>query len=306
MSISILCDASHFLILSKSASGNNGNLNDHSPPVGLRDHLHPSVSVRPSSIKILSTNALPDIVHHTTQTIASAFKNDPIFHYSLNRHSRTTRLGFRGVYYETLIRAARLNDGMLLGIVDTAGIGLSTAAVVLPPGMTMESWRTIVPAGLCRLIREVGLVSVLVSVVSYSEKSMQFFLFFELINFFKRMILNMPKEIANVRARALGGPQRVYFYLLALGTTESARGKGQGTAMVKHIQAIAAQENLPIWLEATTYQSRDFYLTLGFVNEGEIVVGRGKVDHAGNKEKGGEGVTMWGMSWTPSPEDMLF
>jgi hypothetical protein len=64
----------------------------------------------------------------------------------------------------------------------------------------------------------------------------------------------------------------------------------------------AQLENVPIWLEATTPNSRKLYLSMGFEEIEEIILGKGKVDKNANLQPGGPGVPLWAMVWWPEQQ----
>lgn len=68
---------------------------------------------------------------------------------------------------------------------------------------------------------------------------------------------------------------------------------------MRYHQRIAQSENLPIWLEATTRNSRDLYLSLGFQQIEEITLGKGKVTANAEVQAGGPGIPLYAMVWWP-------
>lgn len=64
-------------------------------------------------------------------------------------------------------------------------------------------------------------------------------------------------------------------------------------------QERAKAENVPIWLEATSINSRNLYISLGFKEVEEIVLGRGKVAADASKQPDGSGVPVFAMVWWP-------
>jgi hypothetical protein len=66
-------------------------------------------------------------------------------------------------------------------------------------------------------------------------------------------------------------------------------------------QQTAQAANLPIWLEATTPGSRALYLSMGFEEVEEIVLGKGKVAVDATIQPGGPGIPLWAMVWWPKP-----
>jgi hypothetical protein len=74
------------------------------------------------------------------------------------------------------------------------------------------------------------------------------------------------------------------------------------SALIRNIQAQAARDQLPVWLEATTAYSHLLYQKLGFDTVDEIILGKGKAAPDGTEAKGGGGVKIWGMIWWPQKE----
>ena len=72
-----------------------------------------------------------------------------------------------------------------------------------------------------------------------------------------------------------------------------------GSRIVKHWQARATAEGIPIWTEATTARSHQLYLRLGFQDVQELRIGEGKADEDGSKKSAGEGVPLWTLIWHP-------
>ena len=68
---------------------------------------------------------------------------------------------------------------------------------------------------------------------------------------------------------------------------------------MRYHQEKAQAENLPIWLEATTENSRLLYLSMGFQEVEELYLGKGKVAADATVQPGGPGVTLYAMVWWP-------
>lgn len=85
-----------------------------------------------------------------------------------------------------------------------------------------------------------------------------------------------------------------------MGTAVDRFRRGYASALLVHLQDRAQSDRHPIWLEATTPESRYLYLKHGFTDVGEIVLGAGKVGSDGLPKKDGEGITIWSMFWRPS------
>lgn len=112
------------------------------------------------------------------------------------------------------------------------------------------------------------------------------------------MLFEWTPKADTLKAKGLKGSK--YYYVFFFATHPSARGQGLCSQIIRHYQTLAAKENMPIWLEATTARSRAVYAKEGFELVGEVVLGKGKVGEDGLKKKGGPGVTAWGMVWWPS------
>lgn len=72
---------------------------------------------------------------------------------------------------------------------------------------------------------------------------------------------------------------------------------------MRYHQDKARSENLPIWLEATSPNSRLLYLSMGFQDIEEIVLGKGKVAADATNQPGGSGVSLWAMVWWPESSE---
>jgi hypothetical protein len=93
--------------------------------------------------------------------------------------------------------------------------------------------------------------------------------------------------------------QSKYYHVFFIGTAREGRGQGLCSTLIKHYQAVAARDHMPLWLEATTAYSMQLYSKLGFRTVSDVVLGKGKAAPDGTKCEGGEGVKIWGMVWEP-------
>lgn len=59
-------------------------------------------------------------------------------------------------------------------------------------------------------------------------------------------------------------PTEDHWYLLALGVRPDLQGRGLGSLMLAHTLAIADEQGLPAYLEATSARSRVLYARFGF------------------------------------------
>ena len=108
----------------------------------------------------------------------------------------------------------------------------------------------------------------------------------------------MPQGSEACKAKCLAKNERVY-YIFLLGTDEASRGKGLCSQMVRFYQDKAKQENVAIYMEASTEASLRLYERLGFVTIDEWPLGKGVAGADGLPEADGPGCKLWGMVWRP-------
>lgn len=132
----------------------------------------------------------------------------------------------------------------------------------------------------------------------------------------QRLLTEFSGMTDNAKRKGLGGQKR-YYYVFSIGTEYEHRGKGEdcevskrvaqladhqaglATAIMRYHQEKAQSENLPIWLEATTENSRYLYLSIGFQEVEKITLGKGKVAADATLQPDGPGVTLYAMVWWP-------
>lgn len=89
------------------------------------------------------------------------------------------------------------------------------------------------------------------------------------------------------------------FYHLALLVRDTGADKAETAQAVKEAMALyldrAKKEEVPIFLEASSQESKAEFETWGFKAVEEISVGQGKVDERGWPTSGGAGLKVWGM-----------
>jgi hypothetical protein len=93
--------------------------------------------------------------------------------------------------------------------------------------------------------------------------------------------------------------QSGFWYVAIMGTLSDRRREGLAGELLHGMQDKSRGDGRPIWLEATTPQSRDLYSKHGFVLVEEIVIGKGSVGPDGKVNKGAGGFRIWGMVWRP-------
>ena len=71
-------------------------------------------------------------------------------------------------------------------------------------------------------------------------------------------------------AMAAHHPHDDHWYLLAIGATPAAQGRGVGSALLAHTLALADERGEPAYLEATSPRSRVLYARFGFEVQAEF------------------------------------
>lgn len=93
------------------------------------------------------------------------------------------------------------------------------------------------------------------------------------------------------------------FYHLALMVRDGAAPQDQTLQAVKEAMQVymdkAKSTNVPIMLETSLPDARDYLLNWGFETLEEVQVGVGKVDERGWPDDNGQGVRVWGMVYNP-------
>lgn len=206
------------------------------------------------------------------ELLSTAFSSDPVITYLLNVLPVSKRLSYRRSLFDALLTAGGLN-----GAAFNEADGWQSCAVLMHPGRRVDNPFTLVQSGFFSVLWNLGLKGC------------------------ARMLLEYTSLTDAVKYKALQSQKRFY-YVFFVGTLHEHRGKGLSSALIRHIQAQAARDQLPVWLEATTAYSHLLYQKLGFDTVDEIVLGKGKAAPDGVEAKGGEGVKIWGMIWWPQKE----
>ncbi|KAL4982928.1 hypothetical protein BDW68DRAFT_191755 [Aspergillus falconensis] len=202
--------------------------------------------------------------------LGRVFDRDPVLRFMLCNLSDEQFDACLQPYWRGLCRTALLNGG----VISEAG-GWKSVAVILPPGRSVDSPWTIIPAafGFSGVLWRIGISGCI------------------------RMLGAYSRPVNAAKKRVLGSQQ--HYYIFALGTEYEHQGKGLARALLESQKETAWCSEVPIWLEATTEYSRDLYLSLGFEEVEQITIGQGKVNQDGFLQKDGQGVTLWAMVWWP-------
>lgn len=70
-------------------------------------------------------------------------------------------------------------------------------------------------------------------------------------------------------------PGEPHMYLFTIGTTEAARGKGTGKALMRPMLDACDREGIPVYLENSNPANHGFYVAHGFEKTAEFEVGPG-------------------------------
>lgn len=223
----------------------------------------------------VTTSSGSDYIDRHTALLARVFATDPAITYMLSDLTPAKRAAYLPRYMHTLLRASMLNAGVFVEAADW-----SCGAVWMLPGKRVDNEFTIIQAGFLGLLWNLGLAGA------------------------KRMLVEFTGQDERIKKEFLvdvtsGERIKRFHYLWFVGTEEAARGRGLASHLIRLRQAVAKEDGLPIWLEATTAKSRDVYAKCGFETVGEINLGVGSHASTGLREKGGSGLVVYAMIWRP-------
>ncbi|KAJ5988580.1 hypothetical protein N7481_003790 [Penicillium waksmanii] len=244
------------------------------------------------------THGKHDLLGKVAGLNGRVFDTDPVIAYMLLDMSLEERLAYLPTYWSTLVRSALMNGALI-----TEADGWKAASVIIPPGKGIDNVWTLLYAGFLCVLWKIG------------------------ISGSKRLWTEFSGMTDNAKRKGLHGEKR-YYYVFSIGTEHDHRGKGEPTTewlkeyqsyscipstnkkfaglakeIMRYHQNIARSENLPIWLEATTPSSRHLYVSLGFQEIEEIILGKGKVAPDASIQPGGPGVSLWAMVWWPESSE---
>jgi ribosomal protein S18 acetylase RimI-like enzyme len=200
-----------------------------------------------------------------------AFRDDPAIAYITGLDTQQ-RHAYLREYFTCLNTAAALNAATF-----EEADNWASASVSLPPGKRIDNPWTLVPAGFLQVLWKLGIAGC------------------------NRMLREFEPAVTAMRRQELGDSTHFY-YLFLIATRDDARGRGLSSALIRKLQERAAQENAPVWLEATTVGSARLYTKLGFKSVGKVILGEGVAAADGSREKGGSGVPVDCMVWRPDTE----
>ncbi|KAL4915670.1 hypothetical protein BDW62DRAFT_212524 [Aspergillus aurantiobrunneus] len=211
-----------------------------------------------------------DHLDPASDVLGRVFDRDPVLRYMLCNLTDDEYRKYLRPYWRGLCRTALLNGGVI-----SEADRWKSVVVMLPPGRSVDSPWTIIPAAL-------GFLKVLWRIR---------------VGGCIRMLGDYNRPVKAAKMKALGDLE--HYYIFAVGTEYDFQGKGLAKALMRSCQYTAWRAELPIWLEATTPHSRDVYISLGFEQVAEITIGKGKAASDGTVQREGPGVTIWAMAWWP-------
>ncbi|KAI1213719.1 uncharacterized protein F4807DRAFT_408820 [Annulohypoxylon truncatum] len=222
--------------------------------------------------KFQITSGSKEYINRTIQVLTPAFQNDPVFAWLLHNYPLSKHQSVLAKLFRAFFTQASLNKAIFIEVDD-----FSCCSVLIPPGASLDNPRTLLRAGLIPALFTIGPGS------------------------FKRSMFEYSSGAEPMIEKALTKEeQKNHWYVFIMGTAVDRRRQGFASSLLVHMQERATSDGRPLWLEATTPNSRNLYSKHGFVTVGEVVLGKGKVGPDGLARKGGQGITIWSMYWRPS------
>ncbi|KAK9802391.1 hypothetical protein SCARD494_00324 [Seiridium cardinale] len=222
------------------------------------------------------TNGGKDRVNECAKLMASVFDDDPVYNWFLCNAPDAQRQQNLLSMIQAMVKATVVAGGH---IVEAGDWGSSAA--FCPPLCEPDGALTILRAGVISAMVKLG----------YSPC--------------KRVLVDYSKAAGKTKSKGMTKEERHngFWYVLIMGTSSKRRREGLAGALLRDIQLRAQDDGRPIWLEATTPESRQLYLKYGLDIVEEIRMGEGEVAASGQAKARGEGIVIWGMIWRPRKAD---
>ncbi|KAI0170226.1 hypothetical protein BJ166DRAFT_515420 [Pestalotiopsis sp. NC0098] len=215
----------------------------------------------------------PEYAKNCSELMVSIFQDDPLFNWFLHSTPETKKLPHLQLLIEGILRAASIGGGLFT---EVGGFGASAA--LLPPGCK--------PDGVLTVLRAVPLTTA-------------FSLGLQVLG---RVVLEYTSATEKVKSKAMSSrdiKDVSFWYIVLMGTSLERRRQGLAGKLLDDVKARAQSDGKPVWLEATTPESRKLYLKNGFEDVVDINLGKGVVNAKGYAAAGGPGITIWAMIWRP-------
>ncbi|KAH8155400.1 uncharacterized protein LAJ45_00410 [Morchella importuna] len=184
------------------------------------------------------------------RTLADAFFKDDVAFYCLETpdNGGMTREELYPLHLEILeyIVAAHCYNGLVLGI----GEHNEGIALWMPPGKNMDDWFTIFRSGMWRLYWK----------LTKEGKKRYFEEFLEVLH--------------QTKVNAMGDQDKDAWYLVYLGVTPDARGRGYARKLIEFVTRKCDLEGgAPCYLESSHINNVPMYQRFGFVKKSQVVLG---------------------------------
>ncbi|KAI5820985.1 acyl-CoA N-acyltransferase [Pyronema omphalodes] len=184
------------------------------------------------------------------RSLAEAFYDDDVAFYFLDvpDNGGKTREELWPLHLEILeyIVCAHIHNGLVLSI----GENHEGVALWMPPGKNMDDWYTIFRTGMWRLYFK----------LTAEGKKRYFGEFMEVLH--------------QTKVNALGEQDNDAWYLVYIGVTPSARGRGYARKLVEHVtDKVDSEGGAPCYLESSHIRNVSMYQRFGFEKHSRVYLG---------------------------------
>jgi GNAT superfamily N-acetyltransferase len=183
--------------------------------------------------------------------LAEAFATDPLARYFVDTDDMAAYSEEYKFKLHTDILRYITAAHVYKGIVTTIGPNYDAVALWMPPGKNMDDFWTILRSGMWRLWYKLS-----------SEGKTRFY------NEFLPLLHTTKHDVMGVR-------DDDSYYLVYIGTKNSARGKGYGRKLIEHMTTKADEEGRATYLEASPKTNIPYYQKFGFQHKIDIDFSRG-------------------------------
>ncbi|TGZ77381.1 hypothetical protein EX30DRAFT_344164 [Ascodesmis nigricans] len=185
-------------------------------------------------------------------TLAEAFYDDDVAFFFLDvpDNGGKTREQLWPLHLEILeyIVLAHIYNGLVLSI----GENHEGVALWMPPGANMDDWYTIFRTGMWRIYFKLT-----------AEGR-------------KRYFGEFMEKLHDTKVNALGELDNDAWYLVYIGVTPKARGRGYSRKLIEHVtNKLDADGGAPCYLESSHIRNVPMYQRYGFINHSRIHLGEG-------------------------------
>ncbi|MCJ1408264.1 hypothetical protein MMC19_002338, partial [Ptychographa xylographoides] len=207
-----------------------------------------STSGSASTLPTLSTSGRVDAVRvlkisehkAAAQCLADAFATDAVAMYFIETPDRASKSAAANWKLHVNILEYIVAAHCMKGLALTVGPDYDCVALWMPPGQNMDDLCTILRSGMWRLQYQ----------LSPEGKT----------RFFKEFL----PLLHDTKAEVLGARDPQSWYLVYIGTKQSARGKGYARKLIEYVGQMADTEGRPCYLESSNDVNPIIYGKLGF------------------------------------------